>query len=490
VYSVVRSDNMVVLSVDSSNVNRMAQQLMKTTSIDKGKIHSILVPKNIDIICFINDLVLKNKVGSKYLISGKLESFHPDDYIFHQSKMSGDQCNIFIKDTFDEMLMGGEACPGTLALVEFYKNAYAQVSSTILNKNSLFARSAGGFYSIIERNMAEFVVYLSWTKLNEVIKYFRSFNTGENFDLASTFELVERTDGIAFDIVRRLKESKDSSFFMLDGKTGSKIKMMVDGTIPDATSELTAEFYHNEFLNNLSAYRNGTVNTLTNAIKSVDERIQRSMSSGIKTGMQLSASLIKQGWVIEVVDGAECFVYHDKVYANSVVGGSNMKRYTFPKECENLLYLYDITVPIETVMRSGIAVSENNKGVRARGFFPHRSAGSVDVYEEVKAHKNLGRMCIGDLDNKPIEKIVNLLDAFSCVYQPSMMGNLPSKCISSLFGNDISVMSSGASKENIEKAKEYIKPFIDNKGILNKLTASKKASESGARMSSIFTVDK
>ena len=496
-YSAVRSENMVVVSIDSQNVYKMAQQLMKSTSIDKSRIQSILVPKNSDIICFINDLVVKNKIGSKYVITGNFDNYHPDDNIYHQNRYSGDQCNIFIKDSYDEMLMGGEACPGTLALGEFYKNAYAQVSSTILNKNSLFARSAGGFYSIVERNVAEFTIYLSWTKMNEVMKYLRSFNTGDNFDLASSFELVERTDGITFDIVRRLKESKDSSFFMLDGKTGQKIKMMVDGTIPDATSELTADFYHQEFMNNLAAYRNGTVGTITSAIKSVDERIQRSMSIGVKTGMSLSASLVKQGWSIEVVDGAECFVYHDKIYANSVVGDNNSgtKRYLFPKECENLLYLYDITVPIDNVMRSGISVSENNKGVRAKGFFPHRSSGSGDVWDELKTVKSLGRICIGDLDGKPIEKIVNLLDALSGVYKPSMMGNLPARCVSVLFGGDIGVMSSSATKENIEKVKEYIKPFIDNKGIFNKIASSTKeskakAEEKGARMGSVFTVDR
>jgi hypothetical protein len=489
VYSIVRSDNMVVVSIDANNIYRMAQQLMKGTSVDKSKISALLVPKNVDIICFVNDLALKNKIGSKYLISGTIDQYHPDDYIYHQNRFSSDQCNVIIKDGYDEMLMGGEACPGTIALSEFYKNAYAQVSSTILNKNSLFARSAGGFYSIIERNIAEFNIYLSWTKMNEVMKYLRSFNTGDNFDLASSFELVERTDGVMFDIVRKLKEGKDSSFFMMDNKTGNKIKMLVDGSIPDASSELTADFYHQEFLNNLAAYRNGTVGTITNAIKSVDERIQRSMSIGVRTGMSLASSLVKQGWALEVVDGVECFVYHDKVYANAVVGGNYNKRYTFPKECENLIYLYDITVPIDSCLHSGINVSDPVKGVRARGFNPHRSAGSNDIYEDLKHVKTLGRVCIGDLDGKPIEKIVNLIDALSAVYQPSMMGNLASKCVSILFGGDTGVMSSSATKENLEKSKEYIKPFIENKGILVSSTTKKSKEEKGVRSGAIFRVE-
>jgi len=505
VFSAVKTDSHILLSVGIENIYRMASYLANT-SVDKGAIAKLLVPKNMDIICFVNDLAIKRKIGPKYVIQGNFEEYHPDDYIYHQCRFVGpqnDMCNVFIKDTYDDALMDGEPCPGTSALASFYKNAYNQVSSEILNKNSLFVRGNAGIYSIIERNIAEFVVYLSWSKTNEVLKYIRSFNTESNFDLASSFELVERSDGVVFDLVRKLKESKDSSFYMVDGKTGNKIKMCIDGSIPDAASDLTSEFYHQEFLNNLAAYRNGTVTTVTSAIKSAEEKIQRSMSVGIKTGINMAASLTKQGWKIEQVNGADCFVYHDKVYANSVVGGDKHKRYLFPDECKDLIYMYDITVPIETTLRSGISVSDTNKGVRARGFNPHRSSGSSDVYEELNHTSDLTKICIGDLDGKPFEKIVNLVDALSIVYQPSMMGNLASRCIQSLFGHDVLVMSSSSSNTNVKKSRDYIKPFVDNRGILNKPVPKAKTAKddesgepsgppsrsSGVRSGSIFTVE-
>ena len=473
-FSAVKAEDHIILSMNVDNIYKMASYVAGT-SVDRQLLFKMIVPKNLDIICFVNDLAIKRKIGPKYVIQGEFDTYHPDDYIYHQCKFIGSNtelCNVVIKDTYDESLMdGGEACPGTLALSSFYKNAYNQVSSEILNKNSLFVRGNAGIYSILERNLAEFVTYLSWSKTNEVLRYVRSFNTTKNFDLASSFELVERTDGVMFDIVRKLKESKDTSFYMIDERTGNKIKMQVEGAIPSGEGGLTADFYHQEFLNNLAAYRNGTVNTITAAIKSADDRIKKSMSIGIRTGISMAASLSRQGWTLEVIDGVDYFVYHNKIYANSVVGsatGDRNKRYLFPKECENLIYLYDVTVPIDTVLRSGISVSDPTKGVRAKGFNPHRSSNAGDIYDELKHTSELGKVCIGDLDGKPFEKIVNLVDALSIVYQPSMMGNLASRCVSCMFGQDISVMSTSTTKVNIEKSKEYIKPFTDNKGVFLK----------------------
>jgi len=506
VFSAVKSDDHVLVSIGIENLHKMATYMVGQ-SVDRQTLFKMVIPKNLDIICFVNDLAIKRKIGPKYVIQDNFDQYHPDDYIYHQSKIVGasDLCNVFIKDSYDDALMEGEACPGTLALATFYKNAYSQVSSEILNKNSLFVRGNAGIYSIIERNLAEFMVYLSWTKTNEVLRYIRSFDVSKNIDLASSFEVCERTDGVMFDIVRRLKESKDSSFYMIDGKTGNKIKMLVDGDVPDAESGLTSDFYHQEFINNLAAYRNGTMTSITSAIKSADDRIRKSMSAGVKTGVSMVASLMRQGWKVEVIDGVDYFVYPNKVYVNSVVGGDRNKRFTFPEECNNIIYIYDITVPIDTLIRSGISVSDVTKGVRARGFHPHRSSCAGDIYEELKHTGDLGKVCIGDLDGKPFEKIVNLVDALSIAYQPSMMGNLPSKCVSALFGYDLSVMTSSSSSEsNIKKSRELIKPFMDNKNILNKPIPSAKKEEkkskvlstgepeaprSGVRAGAIFSVE-
>jgi hypothetical protein len=363
-----------------------------------------------------------------------------------------------------------EDCPGTKKLVEYYKNSYDVSQLKVLNKNSMMVRDGGGIYSLLERNIAEFITYLTWVKINEVLRFVKSKFPEVNVDLGSSFEVVERTDGAIFDIVRKLKESKDSSFYMLDGKTGNKIKMSIDSSVPEVNTDLTAEYYHNEFLSNMASYRAGTVDSITGAIKSADERIRRSMSVGVKTGMQLSRSLIKQGWVLEEVNGLDCFVYPKKVFVKSVVGGTdrsgNMKRYTFPEECCDILYIYDITVPIDSVLHG---LSDSVLGVKARGFHPHRSSGSSLPYGDLDSVTDLNKVCIGDLDGKPIEKIDALIESLSSAYQPSMIGNSASRCVSSLFGENFSGPITSDSSKELKKMVKYVDAFIKNKGILNKV---------------------
>jgi hypothetical protein len=504
VFSIVRNTDYVVLSVNIENVMRMIKQITKN-DIDQNEVIRAITPKNIDIISFVNDLALKSKVGAKYVISDEIESYHPNDYIYHQCKYNDGICNIFIKDAYDEILMGtqgdtgAEDCPGTKKTVEFYKSSYDKLQMKVLNKNSLFVRNGGGIYSVIERNIAEFIVYLTWVKLNDVMRIVKARYPDINVDLASSYEVVEREDGIVFDIVRKFKESKDTSFFMIDGKTGNKVKMMVDTSIPEISSDLTSTFYYNEFIKNMESYRNGTVGSLTGAIKSADNRIKRSMSVGIKTGLQLANTLLKQGWVIETGNnGVDCFVYPHKVYITAVVGGDGMKRYTFPEECRDKLYLYDITVPIDALM---YGISNREHGVKARGFHPHRSSGSSNFYGDLDHITDLNAVCIGDLDGKPIEKIVNLIDALSSAYQPSMMGNAASTCVTMLFGREFNVMSSDAKKAEVKATMEYIDPFVKNNGILRKpivvkddTSTTKKKKDSGepvmrtVKSGSVFTV--
>jgi len=472
VFSIVRGDDHLILSVNTENISRMVNQIAKS-SIDSSELQKIMTPKNIDIISFVNDLAIKSKVAPKYVISSDVENYHPHDYIYHQFKYNNGICNIVIKDRYDEVLMGEytEDCPGTKKLVEYYKNSYDTSQLKVLNKNSMMVRGGGGVYSLIERNVAEFTVYLTWVKINEVLRFVKAKYPESNVDLGSSFEVVERTDGAIFDIVRKLKESKDSSFYMLDGKTGNKIKMSVDSSVPEVHSDLTAEYYHDEFLRNMASYRAGTVDSITGAIKSADERIRRSMSVGIKTGMQLSRSLIKQGWVLEEVNGLDCFVYPNKVYVKAVVGGrtdsGSPKHYTFPEECCDIMYVYDITVPIDASLHG---LSDTILGVKARGFHPHRSSGTSTSFGDLDSVTDLNKVCIGDLDGRPIEKIPALIEALANAYQPSMIGNTASRCVNTLFGESfgISPSDSNLSKEQ-KKMLEYVEPFIKNKGILNKI---------------------
>jgi hypothetical protein len=473
VYSIARGNDHLVLSINTENVDRMVKQIAKS-SIDASELVKILTPKNIDIISFVNDLAVKNKVAPKYVISTDIESYHPNDFIYHQCKYNNNICNVILADRYNEVLMSDytEDCPGTKKLVEYYKNSYNTSQLKVLNKNSMMVRGGGGIYSLIERNIAEFIVYLSWVKINDVLRLVKSKYPESNVDLGSSFEIVERADGAVFDIVRKLKESKDTSFFMLDGKTGNKIKMSIDMSVPEVHSDLTAEYYNEEFLRNMASYRAGTVDAITGAIKSADDRIRKSMSVGIKTGMQLSRSLIKQGWVMEEVSGMECFVYPNKVYINSVVGGKDMKKYMFPEECRDVLYVYDITVPIDATLHG---LNDRTLGVKARGFHPHRGSGASNYYGDLDHTTDLNVVCIGDLDGKPIEKMPLLIEALSTAYSPSMMGNAASKCVSSLFGSDYGVMSSDTSSKEVKKLLAYIDPFIKNKGVLNAPTAKKVA---------------
>lgn len=475
-YSIARGEDHLVLTVNTENIDRMIKQIAKS-SIDQSELVKIMTPKNIDIISFVNDLAVKNKVAPKYVISTDIEEYHPNDYIFHQSRYNNGACNIIIKDRYDEVLMsdGTEDCPGTKKIVEFYKNSYDTSQLKVLNKNSMMVRGGGGIYSLIERNIAEFIVYLSWVKINEVLRNVKSKYPEVNVNLGSSFEIVERTDGAVFDIVRKLKESKDTSFYMLDGKTGNKIKMLIDSSVPEVQSDLTSEYFNDEFMRNMASYRAGTVDAITGAIKSADERIRRSMSVGVKTGIQLSRTLMKQGWIIDEVNGLDCFVYPEKVYVKSVVGGKDMKRYIFPDECCDVLYLYDITVPIDASLHG---LNERTLGVKARGFHPHRSSGSNNYYGDLDHITDLNVVCIGDLEGKPIEKISLLIEALSSAYQPSMMGNAASKCVSCLFDGNYGVMSTDTTSKEVKKLLSYIDPFIKSKGILNK-TSSKFITPSG-----------
>jgi len=256
---------------------------------------------------------------------------------------------------------------------------------------------------------------------------------------------------------------------MLDGKTGTKIKMNVDGNIPSLESNVSEKYYYEEMLNNLAAHRAGTVGALTTAIKSADDRIRRSMSVGVKTGLQLSTTLQKQGWEIKTVSNMECFVYPKKVFVTTVVG-NDRKRYPFPEDCKEIMYLYDITVPIEASL---YGLSNSNLGVKARGFHPHRGSGSDSAYSDLSHVKDLNRVCIGDLDGKPIEKIVDLIDTLSGAYQPSMMGNMASRCVTCLFGSDISVMTTDRKTDEVKKTMEYVEPIIKNKGAFKNIKAVK-----------------
>jgi hypothetical protein len=453
----------------------MAKHIDNSVGIDTNELIKVITPKNIDIISFVNDMAMRGKISSKYVVSSGIEDYHPNDYIYHQFQYNNSICNIFIKDSYDEALMGGgsaEDCPGTKKLVEYYKSSYDNTQLKVLNKSSMFIRVGGGIFSVIERNIAEFLVYLSWVKLNEVLRVIKARNPDVNVNLASSFELVERSDGVAFDIVRKLKESKDTSFFMLDGKTGNKIKMSVDSDIPEMKGGLTEAFYHDEFMKNLASYRAGTVDSITGAIKSADERIKRSMSVGVKTGLKLANQLVREGWVIESVNHVDSFVYPHKVYITSVFDGS--KRYVMPEDCRDKLYLYDITVPID---QSLYGLSNSGLGVRARGFHPHRSSGSSNYYDDLAHVTELNKLCIGDLDGKPIEKIVNLIDALSGAYKPSMMGNAASRCVSVLYGASFGVMSSDAGKQSVKDTMEYVKPFEANRGIFNKPIVDKAATK-------------
>jgi hypothetical protein len=467
VYSAVRSDKMVVLSVDITNLHNMLSQLTGG-SVDLQAVMRLALPTNQDIITLVNDLALKSKIGPRYIINTDFAKYHPADHIFHQNKTMehGYQAIVYIKDEFDDILMsGGEDCPGTRELVAYYKNAYKSLTSEILNKNSLFVRGDSGIFSVIERNLAEFITYLSWSKMNEIIKYAKSTKPDANFDLASSYELFEKSNGVVFDIVRTLKEHKDSSFYLLDGKSGSKIKVVVDGGVPDTTNDEIAAYYHSEFIRNTKAYRAGSMQVLEKAVKNANERIRKSMSVGVKTGMVLSRTLMKQGWEMKEVDGVDCFVYPNTLYINSAIGGAGMKKYIFPDECHNLLYLYDITVPIDSVLVSGLSTSDPRRGVRARGLSPHRaSGGSGDVISDLNHASDLTKVCIGDLDGKPIESIVDMLDALSVAYEPSMMGNLPTRCIMLLFGRDVEIMSSSASDADHKATVKFLQPFVKNKG--------------------------
>lgn len=475
-FSIVRGDDHLILSVNTENVDRMIRQIAGS-SIDSNDLMKVMTPKNIDIISFVNDLAIKNKVAPKYVISDDIESYHPNDYIYHQCKYNNSTCNIIIKDMYDEVLMSEytEDCPGTKKIVEFYRNAYDTSQLKVLNKNSMMVRGGGGIYSLIERNVAEFIVYLSWVKINEVMRSIKSKFPEVNVNLGSSFEVIERSDGAVFDIVRKLKESKDTAFFMLDGKTGNKIKMNIDSSVPEVHSDLTPDYYHEEFIKNMASYRAGTVDSITGAIKSADDRIRRSMSVGVKTGLQLSRTLLKQGWVLEEVSGMDCFVYPEKVYIRTVVGGKDMKRYTMPEECTNSLYLYDITVPIDSVLHG---LNDRVFGVKARGFHPHRASGGSNYYNDLDHVTDLNVVCIGELEGKPIEKISALIESLSSAYQPSMMGNAASRCITCLFGSDYGVMSSETSSIEVKKTMEYVKPFMDNKGILTKPIISIKTKSS------------
>lgn len=462
-YSAIKSDNYILLSVNAAKLHDMFKRIGKC-DLGSDEFYRILTPKNIDIISFVNDLAVKNKIALKYMIMDNLELYHPNDYIWHQNKYANGMCNIIIKDTFDELLMGGmdysEECPGTKKIADTYISAYDTTQKKILNKSSLYIRSGGGIYSIIERNLSDFITYLSWVKINDVIKFIKSKNPEFNTDLAASYEIIQSTDGVAFDIIRILKENKDASFFMLDGKTGTKIKMQVDGAVPDVKTGMDEAYYHNEFTQNIAAYRAGTVGSLTSAIKSADDRLKRSMSTGVKTGLQLSMSLQKQGWEVKTIGNMDCFVYPNKVYVTTVVGNDG-KRYPVPEDCREVMYLYDITVPIDSSLHG---LGNEKMGVKARGFHPHRGASGGDAYHELSHATDLNRVCIGDLDGKPIEKIANLIDALAGAYQPSMMGNMAARCVGCLFGGDISVMGSESKASEVKKTMEYIDPIIKNKG--------------------------
>jgi len=475
-FSIVKSTDFVLVSINLENAIRMAKQIDTGNTIDTNELIKVITPKNIDIISFVNDMAMRGKISTKYVVSSNIEEYHPNDYIYHQFQYNNGICNIFIKDSYDEALMGGgnaEDCPGTKKLVEFYKSSYDNTQLKVLNKNSMFIRLGGGIFSVIERNIAEFLVYLSWVKLNEVLRIIKSRNPDVNINLASSFEVVERSDGIAFDIVRKLKESKDTSFFMLDGKTGNKIKMSVDSDLPEMRGGLTEAYYHDEFMKNIASYRAGTVESVTGAIKSADERIKRSMSVGVKTGLKLANQLVREGWKIETVDGKDSFVYPNKVYITSVHDG--LKRYVMPEDCRDKLYLYDITVPIDQSLHG---LNDSNLGVRAKGFHPHRSSGSGNYYDDLMHVTELNKVCIGDLEGKPIEKIVNLLDALAGAYKPSMMGNAASRCITVLFGSSYGIMSSDVKTKAVKDTMDYVKSFEDNKGIFIKPIVDKSTKKS------------
>jgi len=481
VYSIVKNTDYLVLSISLENVQRMVRQIART-DIDTSELVKIIVPKNIDIISFVNDLALKSKVAPKYIISGNIDTYHPQDGIYHQTRFNNGICNIIIKDTYDDVMMGGssgtgsEDCPGTKNIVNFYKNSYDAAQLRVLNADSTFVRGGGGgIFSVLERNIAEFIVYLSYSKTNDILRIIKSRNPNVNVDLASSFEVVERTDGSMFDIVRKFRENKDTNFFLRDGKTGTEIKMTMDPNIPEMKSDTTAEYYHEEMMRNLASYRAGTADTLLGAIRSADDRIKRSMSVGVKTGMVLAKNLLKDGWKIEEVNGVDCFVHPDKVYVTSVVGNDGRK-YSFPEECKDIMYLYDITVPIDACLHG---LNNNRIGVKAKGFHPHRSSGASNYYNDLEHTDELQVVCIGDLDGKPIENIVNLVDTLSCANRRSMMGNAASRCISTFFGEEYAVMSSDAKSKEVKKIMEYIKPFLDNKGIAIKKPSVTKKKDSG-----------
>jgi len=473
VYSAVKNNDYIILSISPAHIVTMLKHIGKV-DVSNDDITRIFTPKNIDIISFVNDLAIKNKIATKYMISADIDKYQPHDYIWTQSRYNNGVCNVIIKDAYDVTLMGetrdtgSSDSQGTKAIADYYVSAYDSTQKKILNQNSLYIRSGGGIFSIIERNISDFVTYLSWVKLNDAMKFIKSRNPEANTDLASSFEIIQKTDGTVFDIVRKLKEGKDSSFFLLDGKTGSKIKMMVDNNIPDIQSDTTEKYYHDEFVNNMAAFRAGTVGSLTAAIKSADDRIKRSMSVGVSTGLQLAAALNKQGWTQKTVGGRECFVYPGRVNVTTFVDNAH-KRFVIPEDCQEIMYLYDITVPINPCI---YGISSDGDCVKARGFHPHRAgSGGGNPYIELNHVKDLNRICIGDLDGKPIEKIVNLIETLSGAYQPSMMGSLASRCIAHFTGSsDITGMSSSdTSSPEYKKTMEYLEPIIKHKGFTKKI---------------------
>jgi hypothetical protein len=73
VFSIVKSTDFVVVSVNLENAIRMARQIDTANTIDTNELIKVVTPKNIDIISFVNDMAMRGRISAKYVVSSGIE---------------------------------------------------------------------------------------------------------------------------------------------------------------------------------------------------------------------------------------------------------------------------------------------------------------------------------------------------------------------------------------------------------------------------------
>lgn len=477
-FSSIRDDEgkFIAIHLGVSNIDDMLSKLA-TKSVDKSSLINSISITHGDIITFVNDLAIKSIIPKRYMIPDSIVSEVDVKKTLFDQTFYNDGV-MYITDDYIPVIMPVKpqtSCK-TKVLTDYMAQSYQKVGSKVLNPNSALNIKDPGLYGIISKHLPEFINFITWSKMNDIM---RSIRSSADFDvnMSASLAIVKKNDSSVMDLVYVLEQSKDIDFVISDKKGTASISLKLPTDSKDIFKSPQSTTYIQDTTANIEAFRKGTVETLRKSIKATEERAKKIAAFGMQEGIAFSRDCLSKGWEIKKVGDRDCFVYPKKVFVTHVVkqdDNGKLVNFALPENCQDKLYVYDLTVPIDTTMK-GMTMG----GVTARGLHPHRSTTGRGWYDSIFNKKSLdalSNVCIGDMQGKPITELNKLIETFGGVYYNSMLaGGIERELMYTLFGrsslkdyiNSGHLDTSSTTSEHFDKVKEYVSPFLEISGDLN-----------------------